>query len=454
MSDSEPPSPPAVDVSGPTLPPMTLPSRDGAGGDLTGTLLAGRFRLERLLGQGGMGAVYKADHLALGVKVAVKVMHGAYGVSPEAERRFAREAHATSLLAHRNIVRVLDYGKSEALHFIEMELHEGESLAAWLERQKSPPPLAEVADLVRQIADALGAAHAGGVVHRDLKPDNVFLAYESGGSQVAKVVDFGLAHVEEDSPEGTLTRADAVAGTPYYMSPEQCRSLKVGAATDLYALGCILTELLQLAPPFEGGSPAEIIARQMFAPAPPLRRPADAEPVPPLLERLRVELLSKSPSDRPATAAVVRDRLDQALDPERAHAILPGRSGTARRAERSEPPGPPTDPGAGGAVRVVRTSRAGAVSDDLTTALYAGGFRVDDEAPFAIVLVAADVADARAWLGARSGSEAVLACVAQCAAADLGPLVGAGAADVLIGEPTPDAVVKRLGRLFRRSARR
>jgi class 3 adenylate cyclase/predicted Ser/Thr protein kinase len=360
MSDSErpPAAPDVVDATGPTLPPVTLPSAASGADDLAGSLLAGRYRLERVLGRGGMGAVYKADHLALGVKVAVKVMHAAFGGSVGAERRFAREAHATSLLAHRNVVRVLDYGKSEALHFIVMELLEGESLAAWLDRKEAPPPLAEVADLVRQIADALAAAHDAGVVHRDLKPDNVFLSTESGGSRVVKVVDFGLAHVEEDNPEGTLTRADAVAGTPYYMSPEQCRSLKVGASTDLYALGCILTELLQLAPPFEGGAPAEIIARQMFAPPPPLRRPEGAEPVPPLLERLRLDSLAKTPEARPASAAIFRDRLDQALDPARASAVLPGRTGTPRRAEPTAPPSRAVEPGAGGAVRMALAPRA------------------------------------------------------------------------------------------------
>ncbi|HTJ81387.1 MAG TPA: serine/threonine-protein kinase [Polyangiaceae bacterium] len=448
--DTREPTPFAVDAMGPTIPPLTLPSRDASSADLSGTTLGGRYRLERLLGKGGMGAVYKADHLSLGVKVAVKVMHASFGASVDAERRFAREAHAASLLSHKNVVRVLDYGRAEELHYIVMELLVGESLADWLRRRSVPPPLADVLDIVTQIADALDAAHSSGVVHRDLKPENVFLAEESGGGRVVKVVDFGLAFVDEEDPTGTLTRPDAVAGTPHYMSPEQCRSLHVGTSTDLYALGCLLTDLLQLAPPFSSGAPVEIIARQMFAPPPPLDRPGDAEAVPPLLERLRLELLAKQPEQRPSTAAEVHERLAIAFDPARAEALLPGRSGPSIRpgSKQSEPPGHARQ---GGSRSIAMSTTPGATkpSDDFSTGLHAAGYEITTDADTEI-LVAEDVRAARAWLAARTIlTRPVLVILERASAADLGALVAAGAADVLFGAPRPETAVKRLDRLTR-----
>jgi len=455
--DTLAPTPFVVDATGPTIPPMTLPSRDASSDDLSGTTLGARYRLERLLGQGGMGAVYKADHLSLDVKVAVKIMHAAYGSSADAEKRFAREAHAASLLSHRNVVRVLDYGRAEGLHYIVMELLVGESLAAWLARKEAPPSLADVADIITQVADALDAAHSNGVVHRDLKPENVFLAEESGGGRIVKVVDFGLAFVQQVGTDVTLTRPDAVAGTPLYMSPEQCRSLHVGPSTDLYALGCLLTELLQLRPPFSGGAPAEIIARQMFAPPAALDRAPDAEPVPPLLERLRLELLAKHIDQRPPNALAVRDRLEIALDPERAAAELPGRSGRGSRAEASASVPPVAAPTRELAfpVSIVCALGVRPPSEDFITGLRAAGYEDGvADAPITI-LIADDARTACAWLAARKEAASRVLVIAKAAtASDLGALVSAGAADVLFGAPASDSAVKRLNRLLRRGSPR
>src|SRR5690606_7417818 len=160
-----------------------------------------------------------------------------------------------------------------------------------------------------QVLSALQAAHELGIVHRDLKPENVMLCRGAAapGQEIdlcAKVSDFGLAHVEDPRDNlPTLTQRDAVAGTPSCMSPEQCRSLAVGPSTDLYAFGCLLACMLQGDPPFDGSSPIDVISKQMFAEPPPLERPDGLEPVPPLLERLRLELLAKKAHKRPATAA-------------------------------------------------------------------------------------------------------------------------------------------------------
>jgi len=281
---------------------------------MKGTVVAELYRIGDLIGQGGMASVYEAEHLTLGIPVALKILHGE--ATEEVRERFAREAHAASRLAHPNVVRVLDYGATESFQFIAMELLDGEPLATWLWRQTEPPPLSDVRDIIVQVTEAIAAAHAAGVVHRDLKPENVFLVREGDGRRVAKVVDFGLAFIEGLGVDVTLTQPGTIAGTPYYMSPEQCRSLRVGPPADVYALGCMLTELLQLEPPFDGATPAEIMSRQMFAPAPPIARPSGAEAMPARLERLRLDALAKSESSRPQSAAEFRDRLARAFEEE------------------------------------------------------------------------------------------------------------------------------------------
>ena len=286
--------------------------------------LGGKYRLLRRLGEGGMGEVFVAEHIALRCEVAVKLMRAHVISNYEYVQRFTREARVMSQLNHQNIVSVLDYGE-EPSPFIVMEYVAGKTMDEWLSELSVPPPLEEVRELILQLCDALQAAHERGVVHRDLKPDNILLGPDSQGRRIAKILDFGLAHVEDTDARLTLTRGSAVAGTPYYMSPEQCRSMRVGPASDLYALGCILTELLQLEPPFPGTVAAEVVSSQMYVPVGPLKRPGSQERVPPGLESLRLQLLEKQPHARPASAAEVRELLDMAFDPEVEVATLPPR---------------------------------------------------------------------------------------------------------------------------------
>lgn len=270
-----------------------------------GDVIDAKYRIIRLLGRGGMGAVYLAEHIALKRPVALKLMGEALRANEQYVRRFEREAKATFGLEHRNIVRVYDYGQEPAPYLV-MEWIEGETLKERLNQMQEPPPLAWVRHVMAQIFEALDAAHSNGIVHRDLKPENILLRADANSvaAPVLKVVDFGMARIADVADgEPTLTKLDFVAGTPAYMSPEQCRSLVVGPASDLYAAGCILTELLQLSPPFRSGSPAELMSQQMFAPPPQLLRPPAAQPVPPALERLRKALLAKHLHQRPASAA-------------------------------------------------------------------------------------------------------------------------------------------------------
>lgn len=283
----------------------------------SGVVVGERYELVRVIAEGGMGKVFYARHLELRMPVAVKVMHPHIARSAEHVERFRREALAASRLGDPHIVKVLDFGKLDETFYIVMEYIDGQGLGHWLDTFPGPPAMAEILPILVQTLDALTTAHDAGIVHRDLKPDNILLVNQASGPPLVKIVDFGLARFRDPAANDlTITQPDAVAGTPGYMSPEQCRSLKVTHSTDLYAFGCILTELLQLEPPFVGESVMDVISKHMFAPIPPLRRPDAAEPVPVRLERLRRDLLAKVATQRPANAKIVRQRLLAAFSEE------------------------------------------------------------------------------------------------------------------------------------------
>ena len=444
-----------------TLASITEPVPPMAPGPTVGVVLAGRYRLDRELASGGMGRVFRGLHLDLKVPVAVKILHGFMVGSQEASRRFYREARAASMLAHPNIVKVTDYGGHDGQPFLVMELVEGDSMAHWLNAQTAPPPLAEVRLAMTQLARAVEAAHAAGIVHRDLKPDNVMRTELTDGSVLWKVADFGLAHLDDPRDYGsTLTQSDAVAGTPDYMSPEQCRSLKVGPSTDLYALGCILTELLQLAPPFAGESAIDVISHHMFTPPPPLERPPDAEPVPELLERLRLRLLAKLAHERPGSMPEVVEAMDMAFDPEENARLLPNRKGEAPLGARSsrhpdwvQKAAEAQQPSAA-TLAVVRSDPGseGGVTATVLTALRAHGFSIvdpDDSSTVDIVVfdAAGDTPGALSYLE-KAPSRTVI-CAAGISAPDVNRFIEAGAADVVRYPVRGDQLVRKLARVAR-----
>ncbi len=442
----------------------TFPSEPETPEDLTGVVLQGRYRLDRILGTGGMGKVFLGHHLTLDVPIAVKLMHRSVAAVRENVLRFGREAQATSRLQHRNVVRVLDFGEAFGLLFIVMEFLAGETLASYASRASRLLPLDDVVDILTQVLTALEVAHELGIVHRDLKPENIFLMSEIGGARVVKVVDFGLAHVDDATGTETLTKADAVAGTPLYMSPEQCRSLAVGPSTDLYAIGCILTELLQGEPPFLASTPMDILTKQLFMPPPPLRRPPTAEPVPLLLERLRNDLLAKSPERRPASATDAKARLEEAMSPERTEAILPGRQGqtgyldrTARLPRWSNPAPPLSEPAASDAPQArvffaTLSPGSAAIDDSLQVGLLSSGIaltRSEQSADLVVLDAGDDLAGAERWLRDRAGALAIV-CVKNAGADGLGRLIAAGAADVVAHPVAIDALHKRVVRVLKR----
>ncbi|MFO7567364.1 MAG: serine/threonine-protein kinase [Enhygromyxa sp.] len=264
---------------------------------LVGQSLDAHYRIDKLLGAGGMGAVYKARHTKLERDVAIKILHPDIGGDPSISKRFDREAQSASRLDHPNCVRVSDFGTTaEGIKYLVMELLEGEELAARLEQPWTP---AAVLDLLEQIFAALEHAHACGIVHRDLKPENVFLTRDAQGQEVAKLVDFGIAKLlDADGAAEVLTRAGMVFGTPRYMSPEQAAGGKIDERSDLYSVGVIAHQLLSGKPPFDSEDLAAILRMQIIAPPPPL---PDSVPQP--IAGFVEALLEKSRHERPTSAA-------------------------------------------------------------------------------------------------------------------------------------------------------
>jgi serine/threonine protein kinase len=208
-----------------------------------GQILAGKYRLERPLGSGGMGCVWVASHLLLDMPVAIKFIDPAFAGLPEIHRRFEREAKAVARLRSAHVVKILDRGAPGEVPYLVMELLEGEDLGARLKREPRMP-LDVVAGLVVELTRGLVSAHAAGIIHRDLKPANVFLARVDGG-EVAKILDFGLAKAIGGDPSGDPTRTGLVMGSPSYMSPEQARARKdIDHRTDLWSLAAVAFRML------------------------------------------------------------------------------------------------------------------------------------------------------------------------------------------------------------------
>jgi serine/threonine-protein kinase len=277
---------------------------------LVGTLVDGRYRIEALIGEGGMGAVYRAEQIELRKKVAVKVLHRDMVLNTEIVARFEREAVAGGRITHPNVASAFDFGRLDnGMFYLALEFVEGKSLGRVMD-ETSPLPERRALRIARQIADALAAAHAAGVVHRDLKPENVMLLDRPAGDDLVKVLDFGIAKLRSTGSGDTqpLTQLGTVFGTPEYMSPEQARGMEVDGRSDLYTLGLILYEMLSGASPFRHEDVVVILARQLSMNPPPL-----SDRVSRPTRDLVLALLKKDIAERPTTAAGVRDRIDALL---------------------------------------------------------------------------------------------------------------------------------------------
>ena len=303
--------------------------------------MAQRYRLERSLGNGGMGEVFVATDLMLERRVALKQLSPALVVDDPARRRFQREAKALARISHPNVVGVFDTGEDAGRPFLVMELVEGATLRDELRRTGRIEPT-RAASIGAGVAGGLAAAHAQGVIHRDVKPSNIFLT----PSDVPKVGDFGIARVERG--DETLTLTGQAFGSPPYVAPEQATGGRVDARADLYSLGCVLFHMLAGRQPFAGDDAVSITYQHVHTVPPRVdvldpRIPAD-------MATLVAALLEKDPADRPQTAEEVRRALeggpmlrsaaDVATEPivEGATAVLPTRTQTLENRRRSRWP--------------------------------------------------------------------------------------------------------------------
>jgi serine/threonine-protein kinase len=278
---------------------------------LIGLILGDRYRLLSRIGEGGMGTVYLAEHVALGKRVAVKVLRPEYSRDEELVRRFEQEARAASQIGHENIVDVVDFGRTPggSLYFV-MEALEGESLARLIHREGALP-VDRALRVLSQICRALGAAHARGVVHRDLKPENVLLVARDDGTDLVKVLDFGISKTHGVPDGGRITRAGSLIGTPEYMAPEQAMATAVDHRCDVYAFGVLAYEMLTGTLPFQGETPlATLLKHQGEPPEPPSRRRPD---LPPEAEALVLRALVKRPEGRQQDMGEVAADLSRAL---------------------------------------------------------------------------------------------------------------------------------------------
>lgn len=260
--------------------------------DLVGQTVAGRYRVDSLLGVGGMAAVFQAHHMGLGRDVALKVLHPNLTQHPEVSSRFDREAKSASRLDHPNCVQVTDFGSTEAgMKFMVMQLLEGEELTGLLDGRIPAP---RVVELMLQIFRGLEHAHKQGVVHRDVKPENIFVTKDHDGKEVLKLVDFGIAKMAGRSGDDThKTTAGMVFGTPAYMSPEQAMGMEADSRSDLYSAGVLMYQMLAGRLPLDNDDPVALVRMQVS------RDPDPLPPsVPPVLAGFTARLLEKDRDDR------------------------------------------------------------------------------------------------------------------------------------------------------------
>ncbi len=294
-----------------------------------GQVIDGRYRIEGVLGVGGLGVVYRAEHQGLRRFVALKVMHDIFADHEELRKRFEREARALSALDHPNIVAITDFGSFEGAPYLAMQLIEGQSLSQRL--AAGPPTVAEAIEITRQILDALIAAHARGVVHRDLKPGNVMLQTETDGPLRVRIVDFGLARIADPqtdvTADATLTKLGTVIGSPSYMAPEQTTASTADGRADLYALGIILYEMLVGRPPFVHEDKLDTVRSHLTAEVPPPESLRPGLTLTPELDAFLKKALAKGRDERFASAEQMKRALEALPQPP---AAAPGEALPAR----------------------------------------------------------------------------------------------------------------------------
>ncbi len=333
---SESSAPHAAYAPSPFIPPVD---------PLLGQVLAGRYLIQKKLGEGGMGAVYLSQHTVLEKAVALKVLHGEFARKPDLVERFMQEAKAASRIRHENVIDISDFGSTgDGLVFFAMELLNGHDLHEEIARARLARvrlPWERSRRIFLQICAALSAAHSHGIVHRDLKPENIFLVDWLGHKDFVKLLDFGIAKLTEVTEgDRKLTRTGMLFGTPEYMSPEQARGDNVDHRVDIYAMGCILYQLCTGRVPFEAENFMGILSLHLTEPPPPIGPPIlDEIGAPRELEGIVMRALSKNRDERWQTIDDFANAI-RALHGEAAQPVLAPRGTAAPRAATGQVTGP------------------------------------------------------------------------------------------------------------------
>ncbi|MGC4113596.1 MAG: serine/threonine-protein kinase [Myxococcales bacterium] len=350
--------------------------------DQVGKIVAGKFRIEKLIGEGGMGKVFRATQMSLDKTVVLKVLRTSLLGDARTVARFQREAKAASRLNHPNSISVIDFGQSDdGSLYIAMEYVAGEDLHQLLSRE-GPLPQKRICRIVGQVLSALADAHAAGVIHRDLKPENIMVEQRRGEADFVKVLDFGIAKIQENEGHGgdgqALTRAGFVCGTPEYMSPEQARGLQLDSRTDLYAVGVIIYQCATNMLPFEADSAVALATMHLTTPPPPPRQKYREAPISDGMEALILRAMEKDPALRPPTAEDFRRELlalENDFDATKVQTIPPSlqlrNSGALRKVSKNNQSGrhaahPPVSKPSEASMPTWASSPGGAVPDDAT----------------------------------------------------------------------------------------
>jgi eukaryotic-like serine/threonine-protein kinase len=275
-----------------------------------GKIVDGRYKVMEVIGRGGMGVVYRVEHLRMGKVAAMKVLHRDLASDPDVVQRFEREASAISRLHHPHTVQVFDFGTAQGALYLIMEYVRGLDLGSIITRD-GPLPWSRAAPLLAQICGALAEAHELGIVHRDLKPENVLITRTGNGRDYAKVLDFGLAKLEQPQVPTTATDRQQIVGTPYFMSPEQIRGDDVDARSDIYSFGCLMFELLTGQHLFTGSTAVGVLTKHLTVePDPPSMR-APKLGIDPQVDALCAKALAKDPSMRFQTATALVEAIEE-----------------------------------------------------------------------------------------------------------------------------------------------
>ena len=279
-----------------------------------GRVIDGRYRVQARIGQGGMGAVYRVEHVAMGKLAAMKMLHPSLSQETEVVLRFRREAEAVSRLSHPNTVQVFDFGETHGSLYLVMELVRGEDLGVLLKRDGALP-WSRLGPMLSQVLDALTEAHELGVIHRDLKPENLLVARTRDGRDHVKVLDFGLAKLRDVEEMSEVTGRGTVLGTPYYMSPEQIRAERLDARSDLYSLGALAYRAATGEHPFSAPTPVAVLTQHLTATLRPPRSRAQGRGISAEVEALILRAMARSPDHRFQSAEEMRTAVTETLSP-------------------------------------------------------------------------------------------------------------------------------------------